>query len=308
MTDDDDATGYGPDLFGLYLDEIGHYPLLSKEDEERLGRAVMAGQEARKVLESGAKLTAKRKKELAATVAAGKEAAELFVNSNLRLVVSVARRHHQSGIPMSDLVQEGNIGLAHAVEKFDWRMGFKFSTYAVWWIRQAIGRAIENTSHTVRVPAHVGDEIRNIRRVQQDMESETGRPPSLAELADATGKAPERLVELFRIDSDPSSLDMQVGEDGWALGDFVADASAEDAFTAVDTSDRLARLLACLSGREHEVVSLRYGLGGRRPQALEDVGRLLGCSRASVANIERVALAKLRKAAVASLEELPAAV
>ena len=140
------------------------------------------------------------------------------------------------------------------------------------------------------------------------MEAETGRPPSVAELAEATRKAPERIVELFRFDGDPSSLNMQVGEDGCALRDFGAGASAEDAFTAVDTSDRLARLLACLSGREREVVSLRYGLGGRRPQALEDVGRLLGCSRASVANIERVALAKLRKAAVASLEELPAAV
>ncbi|HXW79844.1 MAG TPA: sigma-70 family RNA polymerase sigma factor, partial [Acidimicrobiales bacterium] len=163
--------GAGPDLLGLYLDEAGSFPLLTKADEMRLGQVIQAAQAAREELDSGTNLTSRHKKELRKAIAAGEDATTQFINSNLRLVVSVARKYQWSGLPLSDLIQEGNLGLIHAVEKFDWRKGFKFSTYATWWIRQSIGRAIENTAHTVRIPAHVGDEIRRARRVQGELEA-----------------------------------------------------------------------------------------------------------------------------------------
>ena len=159
------------------------------------------------------------------------EATTEFINANLRLVVSVARKYQWSGLPLGDLIQEGNLGLIHAVEKFDWRKGFKFSTYATWWIRQSIGRAVENTAHTVRVPAHVGDEIRRARRLQAEMEVRLGRPPTLAELAEALGTTEAAVSELFRYDTDPMSLDVAVGEDGdTSLGDLVVNRSAETPF------------------------------------------------------------------------------
>jgi RNA polymerase primary sigma factor len=157
--------GAGPDLLGLYLDEAGSFPLLTKADEMRLGQVIQQGQAARDELIAGASITPRRKRELRRQIEAAQDATVEFINANLRLVVSVARKYQWSGLPLSDLIQEGNLGLIHAVEKFDWRKGFKFSTYATWWIRQSIGRAIENTAHTVRVPAHVGDEIRRARRI-----------------------------------------------------------------------------------------------------------------------------------------------
>jgi DNA-directed RNA polymerase sigma subunit (sigma70/sigma32) len=156
---------YSPDLLGLYLDEAGSFPLLTKADEMRLGQIIQEGQAAQATLGSGEKLSSKQRRELRRKMAAGEDATTQFINANLRLVVSVARKYQWSGLPLGDLIQEGNLGLIHAVEKFDWRKGFKFSTYATWWIRQSIGRAVENTAHTVRVPAHVGDEIRRARRL-----------------------------------------------------------------------------------------------------------------------------------------------
>ncbi len=150
--------GAGPDLLGLYLDEAGSFPLLTKADEMRLGQVIQAAQAAQEQLDTTSGLTPRQKRDLRKEIVAGEDATTQFINSNLRLVVSVARKYQWSGLPLSDLIQEGNLGLIHAVEKFDWRKGFKFSTYATWWIRQSIGRAIENTAHTVRIPAHVGDE------------------------------------------------------------------------------------------------------------------------------------------------------
>ena len=153
----------------LYLDEVGRYPLLTKDDEARLGQLVQAGQEAKVTLDSQSTIPAAQRRALARAVRAGEKAAENFVKANLRLVVSIASKYQWSGLPLLDLVQEGNLGLIHAVEKFDWRKGFKFSTYATWWIRQAIGRAIDNTGRTIRLPGHVGDQIRKIKRSQSTM-------------------------------------------------------------------------------------------------------------------------------------------
>src|ERR1700685_3442896 len=197
------AMGAGPDLLGLYLDEAGSFPLLTKADEMRLGQVIQEGQAAKAALGTTEKLTAKQRRDLQKQVGAAEEATTQFINANLRLVVSVARKYQWSGLPLGDLIQEGNLGLIHCVEKFDWRKGFKFSTYATWWIRQSIGRAVENTAHTVRVPAHVGDEIRRARRLQAEIEVRIGRPPTLVELAEALGMTESALAELFRYDSDP---------------------------------------------------------------------------------------------------------
>ena len=178
---------HSPDLLGLYLDEAGSFPLLTKADEMRLGQIIQEGQAAQATLARDEKLTAKMRRDLRKQVAAAEKATTQFINANLRLVVSVARKYQWSGLPLGDLIQEGNLGLIHAVEKFDWRKGFKFSTYATWWIRQSIGRAVENTAHTVRVPAHVGDEIRRARRLQAEMEVRLGRPPTLCRAGRSPG-------------------------------------------------------------------------------------------------------------------------
>ena len=214
-------------------------------------------------------------------------------------MVSVARRYQWSGLPLGDLIQEGNLGLIHAVEKFDWRKGFKFSTYATWWIRQAIGRAVENTARTVRVPAHVGDEIRRARRLQGEMEVRLGRPPTLAELAEALGSTESMVAELFRYDADPMSLDVAVGEDGdTSLGDLVVNRNAESPFEAVADSllpEDVARFLDRLSDEERQVLSLRYGLDRGEPRTQGEVGQALQLTAERVRRIERDAIGKLRR-------------
>ncbi len=288
-----------PDLLGLYLDEAGSFPLLTKADEMRLGQIIQQGQVAQTALGRGERLTAKQRRELRQEVTDAAEATTEFINANLRLVVSVARKYQWSGLPLGDLIQEGNLGLIHAVEKFDWRKGFKFSTYATWWIRQAIGRAVENTAHTVRVPAHVGDEIRRARRLQSEMEVRLGRPPTLAELAEALGTTEAGVSELFRYDTDPMSLDVAVGEDGdTSLGDLVVNRSAETPFESVASSmlpDEVARFLGRLSDEERQVLELRYGLDRGEPRTQGEVGQALQLTAERVRRIERDALGKLRR-------------
>ncbi len=173
-------SSYTPDLLGLYLDEAGSFPLLTKADEMRLGQIIQEGQAARATLESGGKLSPSERRRLRKEVAAAEGATTQFINANLRLVVSVARKYQWSGLPLGDLIQEGNLGLIHAVEKFDWRKGFKFSTYATWWIRQAITRGIANTGRTIRLPVHAGDTLARVQKAQARLELKFGRPATLA--------------------------------------------------------------------------------------------------------------------------------
>jgi RNA polymerase sigma factor (sigma-70 family) len=296
--------GTGPDLLGLYLDEAGSFPLLTKAEEMRLGRVIQEGQAAKEELAGSDTLSARQRRELRKQVSAAEQASTQFINANLRLVVSVARKYQWSGLPLGDLIQEGNLGLIHAVEKFDWRKGFKFSTYATWWIRQAIGRAIENTAHTVRVPAHVGDEIRRARRLQSELEATNGRPPTLLEVAQAMGTTEAELAELFRYDSDPMSLDVSVGEDGdTSLGDLVVNQSAESPFESVAGSmlpKEIERFLSKLPDNEREVLWLRYGLDRGEPRTQGEVGDLLKLTAERVRRIERDAIIKLRRYLVGS--------
>jgi len=298
------AMGAGPDLLGLYLDEAGSFPLLTKADEMRLGQVIQGAQTAREQLETATGLTPRAKRDLRKAISAGDDATTQFINSNLRLVVSVARKYQWSGLPLSDLIQEGNLGLIHAVEKFDWRKGFKFSTYATWWIRQSIGRAIENTAHTVRIPAHVGDEIRRARRVQGELEAKNGRPPTLAELAEALEIEESVLAELLHYDSDPVSLDAAVGEDGdTSLGDLVVNHSAQSPFEIVAQAllaGQIDDFLSRLSEDERRVLSLRYGLDRGEPRTQGEVGDLLKLTAERVRRIERDAIIKLRRYLVGS--------
>jgi RNA polymerase sigma factor (sigma-70 family) len=230
---------------------------------------------------------------------AGDQATGQFINSNLRLVVSVARKYQWSALPLLDLIQEGNLGLMHAVEKFDWSKGFKFSTYATWWIRQSIGRAIENTAHTVRVPVHVRDAIRRARRVQAELEADRGRPPTLSELAKALEMGEAALAELFRCDSDTLSLDVAIGEDGAAtLGDLVASSSAGSPFELVAQAmlgGHVEEILGRVSELERRVLLLRYGLDRGEPRTQAEVGKLLNLPAEYVRRTEHNAMTKLRR-------------
>jgi len=290
---------HSPDLLGLYLDEAGSFPLLTKADEMRLGQVIQDGQSAQADLDSGGKFTAKQRRDLRAKVSAAQDATTEFINANLRLVVSVARKYQWSGLPLNDLIQEGNLGLIHAVEKFDWRKGFKFSTYATWWIRQAIGRAVENTAHTVRIPAHVGDEIRRARRMQSELEIRLGRPPTLTEIAEGLELTESTVAELFRYDTDPMSLDATVGEDGdTSFGDLVVNRTAESPFEAVAAEmlpGEVNRFLSRLSDEERQVLRLRYGLDRGEPRTQGEVGQALKLTAERVRRIERDAIGKLRR-------------
>jgi RNA polymerase sigma factor (sigma-70 family) len=286
------------DLVRLYLNEVGRYALLTKADEARLGQLVQSGQEAKAELTGGATLPAAPRRQLRRAVQAGETAMDAFVKANLRLVVSVASKYQWSGLPLLDLVQEGNLGLIHAVEKFDWRKGFKFSTYATWWIRQAIGRAIDNTGRTIRLPGHVGDQVRKVRKARTTLEARLGRAPTDAELAEEAGFPEQLIADLLRYDEDPISLAGWVGEgDDTELGDLVADRSAPSPFDEVAgrlLPEEIERLLSPLSVNEREVLRLRYGLDQGEPRTLEQVGVALDLSGERIRKIERSALAKLR--------------
>jgi RNA polymerase sigma factor (sigma-70 family) len=285
------------DLVRIYLDEIGRYPLLTKEDEVRLARAIEVGREAETDL-SGAQLPAVKRRELRRAVREGEDCTQTFINANLRLVVSIAKKYQSSDMPLLDLIQEGNLGLIHAVEKFDWRKGFKFSTYATWWIRQSIGRGIDNSSRTIRLPVHAGDQVRRLLRIRGNLEGELGRAPTPEELADAMQLPADQVRELLRHATDPVSLDSPIGTEGdTELGDIVADLSSASPFEVVAAGllgEEIDKLLRPLDAREREILRLRYGLDRGDPRTLEEVGDALHLTRERIRQIERQALSKLR--------------
>ena len=287
------------DLVRLYLTDIGQYPLLTKEGEVRLAQQIEKGVEARSELDvSGDKVAPARRRELRRSVRRGDEAVRTFVQSNLRLVVSIAKKYQASGLPLLDLIQEGNLGLMHAVEKFDWRKGFKFSTYATWWIRQAITRGIANTGRTIRLPVHAGDTLARLQKARSRLELKFGRPATLAEMAVEVEMSEEKVTEALRFAAEPLSLSEPLREDGDAeLGDVVEDRAAESPFEVAATSllpEEISRLLAPLDSREREILKLRFGLDRGEPRTLEEVGDHFELTRERIRQIEARAMSKLR--------------
>jgi RNA polymerase sigma factor (sigma-70 family) len=292
------------DIVKLYLAGIGEYPLLNKCDEARLARVIEAGREATSIEQSTPDLTPAKRRELRRLIVEGEEAHQLFVQSNLRLVVSIAKRYQASGLPLLDLVQEGNLGLIHAVEKFDWHKGFKFSTYATWWIRQAISRGIANTGRTIRLPVHASDMLTRIGHARTALGLKFGRPATLEELASETMMSRDKLVEALGWRSEPLSLFDPLSEDSDScLGDVVSDPEAVSPFDHAASSmlpDEINRLLAPLDDREATILRLRFGLDRGEPRTLEEVGQHFHLTRERIRQIEAKAMSKLRHPSVHS--------
>jgi RNA polymerase sigma factor (sigma-70 family) len=286
------------DIVKLYLKGIGQYALLTKQEETRLAKVIEAGREASSVEASMTELTTTKRHELRRAVIEGEEAHQSFVQANLRLVVSIAKKYQSSGLPLLDLVQEGNLGLIHAVGKFDWNKGFKFSTYATWWIRQAISRGIANTGRTVRLPAHAGDVLTRIQWSRTSLELKLGRRPTLDELASDTDLSREKLVEALGWRSEPLSLSEPLGDErGRDFGDLVADPNAASPFDHAADSllpDEISRLLSPLDEREASILRLRFGLDQGSPRTLEEVGKRFNLTRERIRQIEAKAMSKLR--------------
>ncbi len=289
----------GDDLVRRYLADAGRHALLTKADEERLGHQVELGAGARAALErGGARLSPARRRDLQGTVAEGERAAATFVTANLRLVVSIAKKYQWSGMPLLDLVQEGNLGLIHAVEKFDYRKGFKFSTYATWWIRQAITRGITNSGRTIRLPVHASDHLYAYRRCRDELHTALGRRPTNAEVAASLGWPPARVEEVVAFGREPVSLSAPYGTLGDSeLGDVVPDdvtMGPPEAAVLALLPREVAALLVLLGERERFIVRRRFGLDGGDPQTLDQIGVQLGITRERVRQIEALALSKLR--------------
>jgi RNA polymerase sigma factor (sigma-70 family) len=292
-----DRAGDDEDLVRLYLRDIARHPLLTKEDEIDLARRMEDGHAAACRLATGG-CSPSEQAVLRRQVERGATAQRHFVESNLRLVVSIAKRYQASGMPLLDLVQEGNLGLMHAVEKFDWRKGFKFSTYATWWIRQAITRGIGNTARTIRLPVHAGDLLIRVQRARQAMEVELGRAPTHAELAIEVALPVERVRDALRAAAEPTSLSEPLRDDGdTELGDVVEDTttpSPDEQAAAALLPGEVQRMLAGLDPAERDVLRLRYGLDRGEPRTLEEVGTAFGLTRERIRQIEGRALSKLR--------------
>jgi RNA polymerase primary sigma factor len=296
------------DLFRLYLDEAGRHPLLTREGEIELNQAYRLGLDAERKL-AGTDADDPARPDLEAVADHGEWARRKMIESNLRLVVSIARRFSATGLPLGDLVQEGNLGLLRAVEKFDWRKGFKFSTYATWWIRQAIARgAADRGARAIRLPVHVDEQVGRLWRTQTRLYERLGHEPSDEALAAALRLPARRIAQLKDVTQTVTSLDAPVGEDGAALADFLKDDSAAgpDALATGNIGRQaLQRALGDLPERQRAVLILRLGLDSGTPRTLEEVGAALGFSRERARQLERAALSALRNPQVrARLEDL----
>ena len=293
------------DLVRIYLREIGRVPLLTAEDEVELAKSIEAGLFADEKLREGAPRApelvnsprAPESVDLQILVAEGDRSKQRLIEANLRLVVSIAKRYIGRGLVFLDLIQEGNLGLIRAVEKFDYTRGYKFSTYATWWIRQAITRAIADQARTIRVPVHMVETINKLARVQRQLHQDLGRDATPDEIAAEMGIEPERVADIQRIAQEPVSLQSPIGEEESDLGDFIEDADAVvpiEAAAFIMLQDQLERVLDDLSRREQRIIQLRFGLTDGHPRTLEEVGREFGVTRERIRQIESKTLAKLR--------------
>ncbi|MFD6888719.1 RNA polymerase sigma factor RpoD/SigA [Streptomyces sp. NPDC059957] len=291
------------DLVGMYLDEIARTPLLDAAKEVELSQIIEAGVYAQQILDGAIERKGKKpsREELEFLAAEGERAKEVFIRSNLRLVVAVARRYPRSGLPLLDLIQEGNAGLVRAVEKFDYAKGFKFSTYATWWIRQAITRSIADQSRTIRLPVHLVEELGRIRRVQREFNRENGRDPEHAEIAAELDTTEKRVGDVLDWARDPVSLNMGVDEDGdTQFGDLLEDTSAispEQSVLSLLRSEELEDLLGKLDQRTASIIKMRYGIEDGRERTLTEVGKQHGLTRERIRQIEKHALLELKKMA-----------
>ncbi|EWM65257.1 MULTISPECIES: RNA polymerase sigma factor SigB [Micromonospora] len=294
-----DERGVSTDLVRAYLNGIGRTKLLTAAQEVELSKRIEAGLFAEEKLATCTPVSAELRADLALIAAEGRAAKDHLLEANLRLVVSIAKRYTGRGMAFLDLIQEGNLGLIRAVEKFDYTKGYKFSTYATWWIRQAITRAMADQARTIRIPVHMVEQVNRMVRVRRELSVSLGREPTVSEVAVALEIPEFQVIELISYDREPVSLDQAVGEDGEsALGDFVAavDPRTEpgDAATNGELRNEVRIVLATLSQREQAVIRLRFGLDDGRQRTLDEVGREFGLSRERIRQIEKVTLLKLR--------------
>jgi len=293
----DDRGRLTTDLVSQYLTAIGEYELLTAEKEVEYAQKIEAGQNAQAKFDKGDFSNKSEEMVLRRHIRRGREAKDAFLTANLRLVVANARRYaNTSGIDFLDLIQEGNLGLIRAVEKFDWRKGFKFSTYATWWIRQAITRAIADKSRTVRIPVHLHDTLAAVRAAQASLKAELGREPRPEEIAEEAGVNVDK-VELALSVADTVSLEQPVGEDGAQLGDFIEDEDAVDPMRVteeLDIANSLRKSIERLPDREGRILALRYGFYDGVPRTLEEIGDEFQLTRERIRQLEKLALCRLR--------------
>jgi RNA polymerase primary sigma factor len=297
-TDLDDQTSVMGDSVHTYLKSIGRRSLLTAEEEVDLAKRIEAGLFAEHKLETEPRLSKKMRADLEAVADDGRRAKAHMLEANLRLVVSVAKKYSDRGLSLLDVVQEGNLGLIRAVEKFDYTKGYKFSTYAMWWIRQAIQRGFADSARTIRLPVHVLEMLSKLSRVERDMHQRLGREPTPEELAVELDRTPDQIEELLRTSRQPISLDSTIGEDGeTSIGDLIEDIDAPEAGELVDRqlmADQLRHALDALTPREATIMSMRFGLYDGNPHTLDEIGRALGLTRERIRQLEKQSLSKLR--------------
>ncbi|MGL4306606.1 MAG: sigma-70 family RNA polymerase sigma factor [Mycobacteriaceae bacterium] len=293
-----DSQSPAADLVRVYLNGIGKTALLSALDEVELAKRIETGLYAQNLLDTKKRLSPSKKRDLQLLVRDGEAARSHLLEANLRLVVSLAKRYTGRGMPLLDLIQEGNLGLIRAMEKFDYAKGFKFSTYATWWIRQAITRGMADQSRTIRLPVHLVEQVNKLARIKRELHQQLGREATDEELAEESGIPQEKIADLLEHSRDPVSLDMPVGSDEEApLGDFIEDSEAPSAESSVITTlmhSDVRSVLSTLDEREQQVIRLRYGLEDGQPHTLDQIGKTFGLSRERVRQIEREVMSKLR--------------